>query len=146
MGKFDDKGFLGPNQHARGSDRAPHVTGVINFSKATVRRLKEAIENGEDAKIQIAGWRNDDDPKKISLKISEPLKKDGDGYNRRGASYNKRDSNKSYSDDDNDRRSNDRGGRRDDRDDRGRRQDDDFPGDRKMQRNRYDEPDDEPAW
>jgi hypothetical protein len=71
VGKYDDKGFLGPNRNRR-NERAPHLTGVLNFSEKTLDRLIELMEGKEDIKVQLSAWRSDDDPKKFSLKIDEP--------------------------------------------------------------------------
>jgi hypothetical protein len=131
-GNYEDSGRLWPNRDKQ-SEKAPDWTGELTISRATLRRMKEAMDGGEAMKIRIAAWKDDNKPKEISLKVSEP--REGGGRSRGNGG---RQEGKSYSDSDNDRP------RRDyDRDDR--RQDRDFPGDRAMKRNSRDEPDDD-AW
>lgn len=140
MGKFDDKGMLAPNRN-RKSDRAPHLTGVLNFSKKTLDRLLQLADDDEDVKVQLSAWRSDDDPKRFSLKIDEPYDKSkGSGSSRGGSSGRRRD------DDEN------RGGSRDD-DDRGSRRPparskkyDDEEEERPAPRRRSRDDDDEAPW
>lgn len=131
-GNYEDSGRLWPNRDKQ-SEKAPDWTGEITISRATLRRMKEAMDGGEAMKIRIAAWKDENKRNEISLKVSEP--REGGG---RGRSNGGRQEGKSYSDSDNDRP------RRDyDRDDR--RQDRDFPGDRSMKRNSRDEPEDD-VW
>lgn len=125
MGKYDDKGFLGPNKY-RKSDKAPHLTGVLNFSKKTVQRLQDLLDDDEEVKLQISAWRSDDDPKRFSLKIEEPYegKKSGGGDRRRRDDDDEDErpwrsaskSRKNYDDDEDERPSRSRSRRRDDDD------------------------------
>lgn len=124
MGKYDDKGFLGPNKY-RKSDKAPHLTGVLNFSKKTVQRLQDLLDDDEEVKLQISAWRSDDDPKRFSLKIEEPYegKKSGGGDRRRRDDDDDErprrpasKSRKNYDDDEDERPSRSRSRRRDDDD------------------------------
>lgn len=132
-GNYEDSGRLWPNRDKQ-SEKAPDWTGELTISRATLRRMKEAMDGGEAMKIRIAAWKDENKRNEISLKVSE---RQGDGS--RGGNGGRKEG-KSYSDSDNDRP------RRDyDRDDR--RQDRDFPGDRAMKRNSRNEPDDDvDAW
>lgn len=71
MGKFDDRGIISKNRK-RSNEKAPHYTGVINFSGATLKRLLEEHKDKDDAKIYVSVWRSDEDPERLNLKIDQP--------------------------------------------------------------------------
>ncbi len=80
--RFDDQGFFSPNKK-RTSDKAPSHTGKVNLSDATLDGLIAARDAGEEVAIQLAGWRKQDNPNMVKLKVSLPFKGNDGNSDRR---------------------------------------------------------------
>ena len=80
-GRFEDRGFFSQNKK-RSNERAPSHTGKITLSETTLQALIELQESGQEASLELAGWRKEDNPGMVSLKVSLPRQRDEDGGGR----------------------------------------------------------------
>ncbi len=99
-GKFDDRGYFGSNKF-RKTEKAPTHTGKITLSKDTLMELNRIYKDGGDATLALAGWRKNDNPGTLSLKVSIPRpREEGDPPPRRSGGGGRSSSNSSFKEED----------------------------------------------